>query len=145
MTTTQETASRVLKDNQVFTLRNDDGVGAGMRWWIPSVFRVFAKNMLTMDEPDHSRLRGIVDEAFHRRAVLDMAPRIRMNTNDAIETAHAFPDATIVPIHCDGWGHFTQSAEDLEDSFKALGIASRLRLLAPGVPTAIAPSRVGLK
>jgi hypothetical protein len=29
----------------------------------------------------------------------------------------------IVPIHCDGWAHFTQNAEDLERSFKALGIA----------------------
>ena len=32
--------------------------------------------MLTMDEPDHTRLRSIVDEAFRRRAVLDMEPRI---------------------------------------------------------------------
>jgi L-ascorbate metabolism protein UlaG (beta-lactamase superfamily) len=39
---------------------------------------------------------------------------LTMDANDAIETAHAFPDATIVPIHCDGWAHFTQSAEDLE-------------------------------
>jgi L-ascorbate metabolism protein UlaG (beta-lactamase superfamily) len=65
---------------------------------------------------------------------------LTMNTNDAIETAHAFPDATIVPIHCDGWAHFTQSAEDLEQAFKALGIASRLRLLELGLPTTIAPS-----
>ena len=77
MTTTQEMASRVLKDNQVFTLRKDDGAVAGMRWWMPSIFRVFAKNMLTVDEPDHSRLRGIVEEAFRRRPVLDMTPRIR--------------------------------------------------------------------
>ena len=76
-TTTQEMASRVLKDNHVFTLRKEDGAVAGMRWWMPSIFRVFAKNMLTVDEPDHSRLRGIVEEAFRRRAVLDMAPRIR--------------------------------------------------------------------
>jgi cytochrome P450 len=76
-TTTQEMASRVLKDNHVFTLRKDDGAVAGMRWWMPSIFRLFAKNMLTVDEPDHSRLRGIVEEAFRRRAVLDMAPRIR--------------------------------------------------------------------
>jgi cytochrome P450 len=76
MTTTQEMASRVLKDNRAFTLRKDDGAVAGMRWWMPSIFRVFAKNMLTVDEPDHSRLRGIVEEAFRRRAVLDMAPRI---------------------------------------------------------------------
>ena len=65
---------------------------------------------------------------------------LTMNTNDAIETAHAFPDATIVPIHCDGWAHFPQSAEDLEHSFRALGMASRIRLLEPGVPTTIAAS-----
>ena len=33
--------------------------------------------MLSMDEPDHKRLRDIVDEAFRRRAVLDMEPHVR--------------------------------------------------------------------
>jgi cytochrome P450 len=89
MTTTQEMASRVLKDNQVFTLRKDDGAVAGMRWWMPSIFRVFAKNMLTVDEPDHSRLRGIVEEAFRRRAVLDMAPRIRAITDQLADELFA--------------------------------------------------------
>ncbi len=32
--------------------------------------------MLWVDEPDHTRLRGIVDEAFRRRAILEMEPRI---------------------------------------------------------------------
>jgi len=32
--------------------------------------------MLSMDEPDHRRLRDIVDEAFRRRAILEMEPRI---------------------------------------------------------------------
>jgi len=32
--------------------------------------------MLTMDEPDHTRLRSIVDEAFRRRAILDMEPKL---------------------------------------------------------------------
>jgi cytochrome P450 len=32
--------------------------------------------MLTADEPHHTRLRSIVDEAFRRRAILDMQPRI---------------------------------------------------------------------
>jgi cytochrome P450 len=77
MTTTQETASRVLKDGKLFTLRKDDGAVAGLRWWMPPILRVFANNMLTMDEPDHARLRGLVDEAFRRRAVRDMEPRIR--------------------------------------------------------------------
>jgi L-ascorbate metabolism protein UlaG (beta-lactamase superfamily) len=60
---------------------------------------------------------------------------LTMNVNDAIETAHHFADATIVPVHCDGWAHFTQTCADLERSFKALGIAERLRLLQPGVAT----------
>jgi cytochrome P450 len=76
-TTTQEAAATVLKDGQLFTLRKDDGAVVGLRWWMPRVVRVFANNMLTVDEPDHSRLRGIVDEAFRRRAVRDMEPRIR--------------------------------------------------------------------
>ena len=67
---------------------------------------------------------------------------LTMNTNDAIETAHAFADATIVPIHCNGWAHFTQSGEDLAHTFEALGIAARLRLLEPGVPTTIEPRPV---
>lgn len=64
-----------------------------------------------------------------------------MDVNDAIETAHAFPDAAIVPIHCDGWSHFTQSRDVLEQSFAALGIDGRLRLLEPGVATVIEPVR----
>jgi L-ascorbate metabolism protein UlaG (beta-lactamase superfamily) len=60
------------------------------------------------------------------------AMNLTMNVNDAIETATAFPDATIVPVHCEGWAHFSQSAADLDQAFKTLGFASRLRLLEPG-------------
>ncbi|HEY9453024.1 MAG TPA: cytochrome P450 [Bradyrhizobium sp.] len=77
VTTTYETAARVLKDNGVFTLRKDGGSLAGLPWWMPKLIGAVANNMLTMDEPDHTRLRNIVDEAFRRRAVLDMAPHIR--------------------------------------------------------------------
>jgi cytochrome P450 len=75
ITTTQEWAGRMLKDSETFTLRKDGAI-AGVRWWMPELIRAIAENMLTMDEPDHSRLRGIVEEAFRRRAVLDMEPRI---------------------------------------------------------------------
>src|SRR5205807_6325663 len=54
-----------------------DGKVAGLRWWMPLIFRVFANSMLNIDEQDHARLLGLVDEAFRRRAVLDMEPRIR--------------------------------------------------------------------
>jgi cytochrome P450 PksS len=76
ITTTQELAGRVLKASHTFTLRKDGGVIAGLRWWMPGLIRAVADNMLTMDEPDHTRLRSIVDEAFRRRAILEMEPRI---------------------------------------------------------------------
>jgi cytochrome P450 len=75
ITTTHELADQVLKDSQTFTLRRDGKV-AGLRWWMPGIFRALANSMLTVDEPDHTRLRSLVDEAFRRSAVLDMEPRI---------------------------------------------------------------------
>lgn len=75
ITTTYEAAGRVLKDSQSFTLRKEGG-GLGLPWWMPRIVRTLANNMLTMDEPDHNRLRGIIDEAFRRRAILEMEPRI---------------------------------------------------------------------
>jgi cytochrome P450 len=75
ITTTSELAARVLKDGETFTMRKDGRV-AGSRWWMPGWIRALAVSMLTMDEPDHTRLRSIVDEAFRRRAILEMEPRI---------------------------------------------------------------------
>jgi cytochrome P450 PksS len=76
ITTTYETTARVLKDGATFTLRRPGGALAGVRWWMPALVGTLATNMLSMDEPDHRRLRGIVDEASRRRAILDMEPRI---------------------------------------------------------------------
>ena len=77
ITTTNESTARVLKDSETFTLRKEGGGLAGLRWWMPAFVGALANNMLTMDEPDHTRLRGIVDEAFRRRAILGMESRIR--------------------------------------------------------------------
>jgi len=82
-TTTQALADRVLKDADTFTIRKDDGTVAGLRWWMPGIVRTLANSMLSMDEPDHKRLRDIVDEAFRRRAVLEMEPHIQA-TGDAL-------------------------------------------------------------
>ena len=62
---------------------------------------------------------------------------LTMDTNDTIETARAFPDAVIVPLHTEGWAHFRQNGEDLRKSFDVLGFGTRLRLLEPGVPTVV--------
>lgn len=68
-------AGRVLKEQDNFSIRKDGKV-AGLQWWMPGIFRALANNMLTVDEPDHKRLRSIVDEAFRRQAILDMEPHI---------------------------------------------------------------------
>jgi L-ascorbate metabolism protein UlaG (beta-lactamase superfamily) len=62
---------------------------------------------------------------------------LTMDVNDTVETARAFPDAVIVPLHTDGWAHFKQNAHDLRVSFDTLGFGARLRLLEPGVKTVI--------
>ena len=77
ITTTHDATAQVLKDSTIFTLRKEDGEVAGLRWWMPRLVRTIANNVLTMDEPDHTRLRSIVDEAFRRRAIVAMEPRIR--------------------------------------------------------------------
>jgi len=76
-TTTQVLADQVLKDTTTFTMRREDGKVAGLQWWMPGIVRSLANSMLSIDDPDHKRLRDIVDEAFRRRAVLDMEPHIQ--------------------------------------------------------------------
>jgi L-ascorbate metabolism protein UlaG (beta-lactamase superfamily) len=66
---------------------------------------------------------------------------LTMDVNDTIETARAFPDALIVPVHYDSWAHFKQNGNDLRVSFDALGFGKRLRLLEPGVATEIPLAR----
>jgi L-ascorbate metabolism protein UlaG (beta-lactamase superfamily) len=64
---------------------------------------------------------------------------LTMDTNDTIETARAFPDAVIIPLHTDGWAHFRQNGSDLRASFDTLGFGAQLKMLVPGVATRIEP------
>lgn len=61
-----------------------------------------------------------------------------MDANDALETARAFPGATLFAAHTDGWVHFKESAERLAAAFAALGVGSRLVAPEPGRPVAFA-------
>src|SRR5687767_13175690 len=42
------------------------------RWWVPKLFRIFQKNMLSSDAPDHRRQRDLVHKAFTPRRVEEM-------------------------------------------------------------------------
>jgi L-ascorbate metabolism protein UlaG (beta-lactamase superfamily) len=90
-----------------------------------------------------------VAKRFHAGIVLPFAGaaqtrgpfHLTMDTNDTIETARAFPDAVIVPVHTEGWKHFRQGSADVRATFDTLGFGSRLKILEPGVATVIESSR----
>jgi len=75
VTTTYEATEAMVKDNALFVQESrhagKSGV-VGFKWWMPRSLRLLANNMLLKDEPDHRRLRKIVDQAFQRRHVRDM-------------------------------------------------------------------------
>jgi len=54
---------------------------------------------------------------------------ITMNENDLVDTSYAFPDATIIPIHYEGWAHFSGTITPAQKVFKVLGIADKLSIL----------------
>jgi cytochrome P450 len=56
---------------------------------MPGVVRNLSNSMLSMDEPDHKRLRDIVDEAFRRRAVLEMEPHIAATADELADQLFA--------------------------------------------------------
>ena len=46
--------------------------------WLPDVFKPLTRNMLDVDEPDHTRLRALVRKAFTPRLIEQLRGRIQM-------------------------------------------------------------------
>jgi L-ascorbate metabolism protein UlaG (beta-lactamase superfamily) len=51
---------------------------------------------------------------------------------DAAEAALVLGVRTVVPVHAEGWTHFTQGVDDLVAAYAERGLADRLRVLTPG-------------
>ena len=79
VTTTHAASLAMVKDNGLFVQEGrhagKSGV-AGFSWWLPKSIKAMTNNMLQKDEPDHRRLRKLVDAAFARRDVLAMRPDV---------------------------------------------------------------------
>jgi L-ascorbate metabolism protein UlaG (beta-lactamase superfamily) len=67
--------------------------------------------------------------AAHARGPFNLT----MGTNDALDTAAAFPNATITPLHYEGWTHYTENIDMLKQAFAVLIIEGRLKFLVPVV------------
>jgi L-ascorbate metabolism protein UlaG (beta-lactamase superfamily) len=57
---------------------------------------------------------------------------LTLTPETAVEAARALGDAAIVPIHQEGWAHFSFGPADLRSAFEDAGLAGRLRAVAPG-------------
>jgi L-ascorbate metabolism protein UlaG (beta-lactamase superfamily) len=87
---------------------------------------------------------GVAEVAEHfeiRTAVLFMGAALvsqvvnsplTMSAADGIKAATALPEAMIVPLHYEGWAHFSESREVIANAFNAAGITNRLRWLEAG-------------
>jgi L-ascorbate metabolism protein UlaG (beta-lactamase superfamily) len=62
---------------------------------------------------------------------------LTMTAAGGVEAAGAFRDAVIVPLHFEGWAHFSQSRDDIDAAFERAGLGDRLRWTDPGVPLRI--------
>ena len=136
----------------------------GSSWWMPRMLLVLTRNMLGRDEPDHRRLRTLVEDAFLRRSVDEMRPRIAALADrflDDWERAGRRPDGGAadfirhfarpfpLAVICELLGlpeedrpKFTRWAGRLTTAGSALGMIGRLarfaedpRLSAAGIPT----------
>jgi L-ascorbate metabolism protein UlaG (beta-lactamase superfamily) len=52
---------------------------------------------------------------------------LTMTAEEAVLVARAFPEAEIVPLHFEGWEHFSESRAEIEKAFEDAGLSSRLR------------------
>lgn len=60
---------------------------------------------------------------------------LTFTAEEGVEVARAFPGATMVPLHFEGWKHFSESRGDVEHAFAGAGLAPRLTWLEPGRAT----------
>lgn len=64
-------------------------------------------------------------------------PYVTLSNARAVEVARLLGKTTIVPLHHDGWGHFTQDSASLQREFAEAGLAERLRVIEPGRAEAV--------
>jgi L-ascorbate metabolism protein UlaG (beta-lactamase superfamily) len=57
---------------------------------------------------------------------------LTLTAGDAAEAARVLGARTVVPVHAEGWTHFTEGVDDLVAAYTARGLADRLHVLSPG-------------
>lgn len=70
--------------------------------------------------------------------VAEVGPaHLTFSADEAVEAARAFPQAVIVPLHHEGWAHFSESRRQIDAAFIWAGLEKRLKWLEPGKATEV--------
>jgi cytochrome P450 PksS len=92
-----------LKDHQTFAR---DPANAGSRTQarilkvLPRTISLLALNMLGHDDPEHRRLRGLVDQAFRRRTIEAMRPMITEIADRLLDRLQGRAEADLMADFC---------------------------------------------
>jgi len=57
---------------------------------------------------------------------------LTLTADKAARAAILLGDAVVVPVHAEGWAHFTQGQEEVRAAFAEHGLTARLRMVPPG-------------
>ena len=52
---------------------------------------------------------------------------LTMSAAESLQVARLFHDAMIVPLHFEGWEHFTEGRKEIENVFAAAGLDNKLQ------------------
>jgi cytochrome P450 len=142
VTTTHAATEALVKDNATFVQEGGHagkpGAIAGLQWWMPKSLRAIANSMLQKDEPDHRRLRRLVDKAFARRDILAMRADIDrladglldgFEGRDGVDLATDYSRRLPLAVICDLLGLAPQDREEFADTARrALSLNSAVSL-----------------
>lgn len=100
---THDACTSLLKDHQTFAR---DPANAGSRtqarilMGLPRTLRLLALNMLGYDDPEHRRLRSLVDQAFQRRSIEAMRPMIAGVADRLLDRLEGRREADLMAEFC---------------------------------------------
>ena len=57
---------------------------------------------------------------------------LTLGSDQAVEATRILNATTVIPVHYEGWAHFTEGRDSLRKAFESTPIHERLRLLRPG-------------
>jgi cytochrome P450 PksS len=100
---THGACTTLLKDHETFAR---DPARAGIRTqarilkFLPRTIRLLALNMLGHDDPEHRRLRGLVDQAFQHRTIQAMKPTIAAIADRLLDRLEGRDHADLIAEFC---------------------------------------------